>query len=517
MRARRETAALRSVASAITATIVLFALNLAALAAPEKLSPRWICDVPTEIEWLRIIEIGGQSFLLICDKENFISIHDLRDSDVARDPLTPDWPRANSAVKFAACSHDILYLYDFTDIFAARIDLPSNTQSLRCTPLWIQPISIEPPTNADPEFLLRVVAAEPLLDGLFVLRSDGAAALIRGTDGEITHHWSFPPTTLCESHSDGNLVALWCKHERGLRGAFLDPAKLGERVSFNDFDLPPPIHSELRASGLVLVWTDRFGLVRNRYGSKIQPFPEGSRVTANLACAMENDAIADPRRPRAPMTCLFIPAADECLWAFSFRDLKELFEPASPPADKPLSFLPRKLHESGGYLLLESWTEQLVVYRPQNPKPWFTLRRLSAVLRGASVQDGVLYALYADNTESPDSQPIVHRAPWRLARVVLSIPATQPAAPAQSTTQSPSPAPSRGARPTRDPKPAGNADPPRGAKPTPSVVPPQDAEPAPPTGIVWYDVDAAPGAQFLWTERALLIIENNRIWSYTLP
>lgn len=439
-------------------------------AAAGVLLPRWTCELPNGIEWCKPVEARGRRLLLTCDRESRLHLLDFDAGEFDPDLPSRDILELGAGLRFAGQAADVIFLHNRTDIYAVRIEPSEDASSPRLAKLWHLPASLDRPTNDDPEFLLRIVAAKPFANGLLVLRSDGACVLLNGEDGQPTQRRRFPPTNVCELHVVGARAAMWRKHELEIRVAFWDSENADADPREIELAHPPPIWSKLCGAGLVLVWKERFGVVRPDGAAWIEPLPKEAYATANTACVVSVvSSMRDDEAAFRPRAHLFIPTIDGNLWGYDLDARRKIFEKIGAPSSDRRPRHPRVLRDSDGVLVLEGWMEEAAAYRPAHAEPWLVIRRPDATVRGAHVHAGVMYALFAEKSEVEPTDQQASPAPLVLFREPL--PATNPSAVPDARS---------GARAA-------------------------------------YRIDASFDASVLWIADSLLLVENERIRAYTLP
>ena len=440
------------------------------------LPPCRTIELDGDVEWCEPFNVKDTQLVLVCDARSFISVHEIKEGENTTKRSSSERLQLGAGVRCAGRTGNIVYLHNLTDIYAVQINRAPDSSTIRMSSLWRLPISLTQSANADPEFLLRVVAAKAFANGVLVLRSDGACVLLRGADGEAVRRWRFPPANIGEIHVNGVRAALWHKHEKGIAVAFLDPTGAQAEPQETALMTPPPTWSGMCDAGLALVSMHRFTLVRLDGTAWTEPLSDHLFVGASTVVLTpvtgrpgDEERISDDG---AEHDCLFIPKISGDLWAYDLEARREIFDVRRTGSSEADKFLPRALHLSDDLLVLEQWRENIGVYRQESAEPLILLHRPGATVLGAHIYRGVFYALFAEKVDAREATGNADSTTkLRLCRQPLPA-ASQPAR-ASCTSQ---------------PKEAAS-----------------------------FAIDAEADCRALWFEDALLLIDKNRVCAYTLP
>jgi len=425
--------------------------------APE-LPPDWVSSFERGVEWCEPVGGDPPDALLLCTRDAKLDVLDLRTGE-SRLPAPID---AQPGVQFAGESGGVAYCFARDIVYAIALgprdgpSVPAPTASgpargaalsqpergsgapqPRAAPtthlLWKagQPLGqttgriagpTPRPTDADPEFLLRIVAAQATPAGVLMVRSDGRVAELAREDGRIRWQRSIDAVSASQVHVRGAQAAVvWRVPGGGTAVAFAELRSDAPDWTQRGISGDSPIWTGLADGGLVAVGSDNFCVIGRgcaelnvRLHSNIQP------AAASTALCFESEPCPAAVRPRLPL--LILQTVDASLCAFQLNG--ELWWPTRDELDAlPAGAVERlrSLTVCGAYLVAVR-EQGFQVYCSTDGTRVLEAGRAARVL-SVCAQGQTVFALYAESADDPGR--------LELARYPLSQTAPTPQEPRQ--------------------------------------------------------------------------------------
>jgi hypothetical protein len=259
--------------------LMLLAWTLVASSDPDALTPCWTASIGDGVEWCEALEDEAGSRLLVCTRE-----HALRLLDAANGrPLNERPARVGRGARFAGHASGHAYVFD-RDIVYCFAASPQEAAAGRL--LWSAGQAPAPTErkDADPEFLMQILAACLTDAGVVFARSDGRVGVLDATTGELRRSWQLPRLAHARLHGEGVTVGLVGVAE-GSGLASVWPADAPRPPARLALSRSAPTWSALAAGRLALLWPDEMRLVGTDGSDRSARAPSG-RFMAGAAQAV---------------------------------------------------------------------------------------------------------------------------------------------------------------------------------------------------------------------------------------
>ncbi|HMQ17018.1 MAG TPA: hypothetical protein PKC49_13695 [Phycisphaerae bacterium] len=261
--------------------LMLLAWTLVASCDPDALTPCWTAHIGDGVEWCEALEDEAGSRLLVCTRAH--ALH-LLDAGNGR-PLTERPARVGRGARFAGHAAGRAYVFDRDIVYCfatSRHEAAAQAGRL----LWSAGQAPAPTErrDADPEFLLQILAACLTDAGVVFARSDGRVGVLDAATGELRRSWQLPRLAHARLHGEGATVGLVAVAE-GSGLASVWPADAPRPPARLALSRSAPTWSAIAAGRLALLWPDEVRLVGADGSDRSARAPSG-RFMAGAAQAV---------------------------------------------------------------------------------------------------------------------------------------------------------------------------------------------------------------------------------------
>lgn len=268
---------------------MLLACTLVASADPGVLTPCWTARIGGGVEWCEALEDEAGSRLLVCTREHALHLLDARNGS----PLADRPARVGRGARFAGHAAGRAYVVDRYTVHCF-VTTPHEAAARAGGLLWSAGQAPAPTErkDADPEFLLQILAACVTDAGVVFARSDGRVGVLDAATGELRRSWQLPPLAEARLHGEGGTIGLVAVAEgSGLASVWpADAPRPPARLALNR---SAPAWSALAAGRLALLWPDEVRMVEAGGAACAARAPSG-RFMAGAAQAVAWRGEADP-------------------------------------------------------------------------------------------------------------------------------------------------------------------------------------------------------------------------------